>query len=146
WIRDDLGRVAYEAHVYFDANGSGKYDRSYAEEARLDPRTARRGHERVQPFLEWCDRNSAVGVIGEFGVPWNDPGWLPVLEDFLTEVRRRDIKACAWAGGDYWGDYPLSLQARDGQDVATLKRIAWHNSQSAVRATARSRRQGPAGG
>lgn len=145
WVHDDLGRIAYEAHVYFDANGSGKYERSYAEETRLDPRTAHRGRERMQPFLEWCDRNSAVGVIGEFGVPWSDPGWMPVLEEFLMEVRRHDIKACAWAGGDYWGDYPLSLQARDGQDVATLKRLAWHNSQSASPLMARPPRPGPAG-
>jgi endoglucanase len=144
WVTDRLGRIAYEAHVYFDSNGSGKYEQSFAEETLADPNAAARGRERVQPFLEWCDRNRAVGVIGEFGVPWSDPGWLPVLEDFLTEVRRHNIKACAWAGGDYWGDYPLSLQARDGQDVAPLQRIAWHNSQSAYPLVAQPRSKGRA--
>ena len=130
WITDELNRTAYEAHVYFDSDGSGKYVRSFAEEARLDPTAGQRGYERIQTFVNWCERNKAVGVIGEFGVPWADPGWLPVLEQFLTEIRRRKIKACAWAGGQYWGDYNLSLEARDNRDVAPLQLITWHNSQS----------------
>ncbi len=130
WVVDNLGRTAYEAHVYFDADGSGKYVDSFAEEARRDSRVSLRGRDRIQAFAAWCERNGAVGVIGEFGVPWNDQGWLPVLEQFLLETRRRDIKAYAWAGGDYWGDYNLSLEARRGGDVATLKRIVVHNRQA----------------
>jgi endoglucanase len=34
WISDPLGRVAYESHAYFDADGSGHYDASYGEELR----------------------------------------------------------------------------------------------------------------
>jgi hypothetical protein len=34
WIRDPLGRVAYESHAYFDSDGSGRYDASYADELR----------------------------------------------------------------------------------------------------------------
>jgi hypothetical protein len=32
WIHDPAGDVAYEAHAYFDADGSGRYATSYAEE------------------------------------------------------------------------------------------------------------------
>jgi hypothetical protein len=32
WIRDPLHRVAYESHAYFDSDGSGRYDASYASE------------------------------------------------------------------------------------------------------------------
>jgi hypothetical protein len=34
WISDPLHRVAYESHAYFDSDGSGHYDASYAEELR----------------------------------------------------------------------------------------------------------------
>ncbi|NJC65509.1 glycoside hydrolase family 5 protein [Planosporangium flavigriseum] len=38
WIRDPLGRVAYESHAYFDSDGSGRYLASYADEVRrVDP-------------------------------------------------------------------------------------------------------------
>jgi hypothetical protein len=32
WISDPLGRVRYEAHQYWDADRSGRYARSYADE------------------------------------------------------------------------------------------------------------------
>lgn len=35
WISDPAGRVLYEAHQYFDAEGSGVYGRSYAAELQL---------------------------------------------------------------------------------------------------------------
>lgn len=130
WINDSLNRIAYEAHVYFDSDSSGKYVRSFAQEQQLDPRTKHRGHQRIQPFINWCERHNVVGVIGEFGVPWDDNGWLPVLEQFLSEIRRRHIKACAWSGGQFWGDYNLSMQPRGGYDVPPLTLTAWHNSQA----------------
>jgi hypothetical protein len=34
WVRDPLGRVAYESHAYFDSDGSGRYAAGYAEEVR----------------------------------------------------------------------------------------------------------------
>jgi endoglucanase len=130
WITDSLNRIAYEAHVYFDSDSSGKYVRSFAQEQQLDSLAGQRGYQRIQPFANWCESHNVVGVIGEFGIPWNDPGWLPVLEQFLSETRRRNIKACAWAGGQYWGDYNLSMQPRGGYDVAPLTLTAWHNSQA----------------
>lgn len=129
WINDTINRTAYEAHVYFDSDGSGTYVKSFDQEAQIDRFAGQRGRERLQPFLNWCERYGVVGVIGEFGVPWGDPGWLPVLDEFLSEVRRRNIKACAWAGGRYWGDYTLSLERRNGHDAAPLRQIRWHNSQ-----------------
>ncbi len=110
WIEDPLQRVAYEAHVYFDRDGSGRYHLSFAEELELDPAAALRGRTRLAPFLDWCERGGVPGVVGEFGLPWKDSDWHPILEDFLALLGERGIEACAWAGGDWWGDYPLSLQ------------------------------------
>lgn len=121
WIDDPLERTAYEAHVYFDADGSGRYVASFAEELAADPGAAQRGRRRLEPFAAWCTRNGVRGVVGEFGVPWYDEGWLPVLDDFLDSVEAHRMTACAWAGGDWWGDYVLSLQPRDGREVAPLR-------------------------
>lgn len=121
WIDDPLDRTAYEAHVYFDADGSGRYVLSYADELAIDPKAAARGRGRLAPFAAWCRRNRVRGVVGEFGVPWYDEGWLPVLDDFLAAIEAHGMTACAWAGGDWWGDYPLSLQPRNGLEVAPLR-------------------------
>ena len=110
WINDPLDRTAYEAHVYFDSDASGRYVLSFADELRADPGAGWRGRERLLPFLDWCQRGGAIGVIGEFGIPWQDPSWGPVLEGFLAEVEANDLTVCAWAGGEWWGTYPLSLQ------------------------------------
>lgn len=40
WIRDPRGRVAYDAHAYFDADGSGRYTASYATELTQAQQTA----------------------------------------------------------------------------------------------------------
>ncbi|MGZ4650667.1 MAG: glycoside hydrolase family 5 protein [Kineosporiaceae bacterium] len=40
WIRDPLGDVAYEAHAYFDADGSGHYALPYAAELAAASRAA----------------------------------------------------------------------------------------------------------
>lgn len=121
WVDDPLERTAYEAHVYFDADSSGRYMLSYSDELTMDPDAAARGRQRLEPFAAWCERNGVRGVVGEFGVPWYDEGWLPVLDDFLTAVQTQGMTACAWAGGDWWGDYPLSLQSRGGREVAPLR-------------------------
>ena len=60
------------------------------------------------------------GVIGEFGVPWFERRWLPVLDGFLDRAKEKQMTAVAWAGGDWWGEYPLSLQPRNDQDVGPL--------------------------
>ena len=123
WIDDPLGRTVYEAHVYFDSDGSGRYQATFAQELQLDPGLAMRGVQRLEPFARWCREGGAYGVIGEFGVPWYDQGWIPVLERFLKRVDEADMSAIAWAGGDWWGDYPLSLQPRGDTEVAPLKAI-----------------------
>ena len=110
WISDPLGRTVYEAHCYFDSNGSGKYTRSFSRELDEDKRLINRGVERVRPFLDWCSRNRVTGMIGEFGVPAKDPAWEEVLRRFLSVVDDAAMEAVYWAGGEWWGRYPLSIQ------------------------------------
>ncbi len=67
WIRDPARRVVYEAHLYFDADGSGKYALGYADELRDDAQLPLRGVLRLRGFLAWCRRNQVAGFLGEFG-------------------------------------------------------------------------------
>lgn len=110
WIQDPLGRTVYEAHCYFDSSGKGKYVRSFAKEYDEDPRIMNRGVERVMPFIDWCRRNRVAGMIGEFGVPANDPAWEEVVRRFLRALDDAAMEAVYWAAGEWWGRYPLSIQ------------------------------------
>lgn len=53
WIDDPVDRVRYEAHHYWDRDGSGHYQRSYAEEVQ-DARSRGYGCERWPPPGERC--------------------------------------------------------------------------------------------
>ena len=111
WIVDPEDNVVYEAHCYFDADSSGKYRRSFRSES-LKADVEQRGLSRIRPFLKWCKKNKVKGFVGEFGVP-ADPGWRRVTERVVEECIRADVSACIWAAGEWWGDYPLSVQPRD---------------------------------
>jgi endoglucanase len=52
WIRDPSKQVVYEAHCYFDRDGSGEYNLTFREELGRDPKLLDRGAERVKPFLD----------------------------------------------------------------------------------------------
>jgi endoglucanase len=113
WVNDPTGRTVYEAHCYFDHDYSGKYGLSYEEEVRRDASTVRRGRKLVAPFIDWCQRNHVMGFIGEVGVP-STPGWLSVLQDFMSTMTASRMPVCYWAAGEWWGKYPLSIQPRAG--------------------------------
>lgn len=113
WIEDRANRVMYEAHCYLDADASGKYRRSFADELRDDPDLLSRGVRRFAIFRDWCRRNDATGFVGEFGIPGAGAGWRDVLERLLKALCETSMSACYWAAGEWWHDYPLSVQPRD---------------------------------
>ena len=116
WVDD--ANVFYEAHCYFDADGSGKYTTAHAAERRRDPGLRDRGVRRAAPFLEWCARAGSRGFLGEFGVPAGpDPaedGWRGVLRPFLRELAGAGVPGCLWAAGEWWGEYPLNAHPAGG--------------------------------
>jgi endoglucanase len=114
WIKDAAGKVAYEAHCYFDHDGSGHYAKSYAAERAADPNLARRPAERLRAFVSWCQENKAAGFVGEFGVPGNDEGWLDLMRSFIGSLDEAGMSGCYWAAGEWWANYVLSLQPRKG--------------------------------
>jgi len=109
WIEDPTHRIAYEAHCYFDHDSSGKHRLSFDDELERDPKLHDRGRRRVTPFIDWCARNRVEGIVGEFSAP-RDVRWRQVMTPFLDAVRDADMNSISWAAGDWWGDYPLSLQ------------------------------------
>jgi endoglucanase len=116
-VIDIANKFKYEAHVYFDWSGSGAYDMSYDDDGAY-PNI---GIDRVNVFLNWLKARGAKGFIGEYGVPDTDVRWLTVLENFLAHLEANTIGGTCWAGGPWWGDYPLSVEPRNGQDQPQME-------------------------
>ncbi|TWT32997.1 glycoside hydrolase family 5 protein [Blastopirellula retiformator] len=112
WINDPAQRTMYEAHAYFDSDASGKYAESFAEEAKRDPHIAQRPSKTLEPFLNWCQRNHVYGFVGEIGVP-NEPQWLELLAEACRLIHEANASVSYWAAGEWWGDYPLSVQPKN---------------------------------
>ena len=119
WINDPAGNFWYEAHEYFDHDYSGTYTESYDTELNANPNLANIGPMRLAPFVEWCTNNSAKCYVGEYGIPNDGPAangvvpdarWLTVLDNFLAALDAAGLPGTYWAAGEWWGDYPLSIQ------------------------------------
>jgi endoglucanase len=126
-VHDPAGKVLYAAHQYFDGDQSGTYRNSYDAD-RAYPTI---GADRIQPFLDWLGARSARGVITEYGVPADDARWRDVLDAFLVKVDGdpRLLGGTYWAAGPWWGpDYPLSVEAVNGQDRPQMAVLSKHPS------------------
>lgn len=113
WIEDQVGPVIYEAHIYFDHDTSGEYTKSYDDEQKIDRKLDKRATQRITPFLNWCKKNSARGLVGEVGCP-ADLRWKPHFQTTASLSLREKIPVCCWAAGPWWGEYPLSVQPVGG--------------------------------
>ncbi len=123
-IVDPVGNMLYEAHQYFDRDGSGTYGSSYDADGAYPTI----GVDRLKPFLDWLKAHNARGFLGEYGVPDNDPRWLAVLDNFLGTLDTAGIGGTYWAGGPWWGDYPLSIEPRAGQGRPQMPILVQHLS------------------
>jgi uncharacterized protein (TIGR03437 family) len=110
WITDPANNFLYEAHEYFDSDESGTYALSYDLELQKNPNLANIGPTRLAPFVSWCTSNKVRGYLGEYGIPNSDPRWLTVLDKFLTSIDQAGFPGTYWAGGEWWGNYALSVQ------------------------------------
>lgn len=103
---DPQQKIVFEAHGYFDKNNSGTYTNGYEE---VDYR------KRFLPFLEWCATNNATGLIGEFGVPYNehssgDPRYMDVLDGALQLFKSYGVNATYWCAGAMYESNSLTCQ------------------------------------
>jgi endoglucanase len=122
WVTDPANNVVYEAHQYFDKDGSGTYVQSYDADGAYPTI----GVDRAKPFVEWLKERGARGFIGEFGVPDNDPRWLTVMDDFMAYLSENGVGGTYWAGGPWWGNYPLSVEPREGRDRPQMQVLTKH--------------------
>jgi endoglucanase len=119
-LNDPDNKLIYEAHQYFDSNHSGTYQGSYDSD-RAYPDI---GINSVRPFADWLHAHHVRGIITEFGVPNSDPRWLEVIDRLLPWLAQNDIPWVYWAGGPWWGDYPLSAEPKDGVDAPIMAILA----------------------
>ncbi len=121
-VNDPAANLIYEAHQYFDSDGSGTYRQAYDQDGAYPSI----GADRLKPFTDWLIARNARGFIGEFGVPDNDPRWLVVLDQFLTAMDNAGLSGTYWAGGPWWGNDPLAIEPRSGQDRPQLPILVKH--------------------
>ena len=56
-------------------------------------------------------------MLGEYGVPDDDPRWLETLENLLIYLRDNGVPGTYWSAGPRWGDYKLAVQPSDNYTV-----------------------------
>ncbi len=120
WINDPEKNIMYEAHQYFDRDCSGTYEDTYADLTFVVNDLPNRGVELTTGFVNWCNKYKVRGFIGEFGVPNNDARWMKVLDNFMKLLQENGVSSTYWAGGTGWGNYPLSIQPRNGGDAMQM--------------------------
>ncbi len=123
-LKDQSNNLMYEAHQYFDRDGSGTYNESY-DASGAYPMI---GADRVQVFSDWLNTKGVRGSITEYGVPNNDPRWQVVLDNFLSKLDAAGIGGTYWAGGPWWGTYSLSSEPSNGQDKPVIAVLIKHLS------------------
>lgn len=121
-VKDALDNIVYEAHLYFDKDGSGTYRGSYdAEKAYADI-----GEKRLGSFVSWLEANNAKGFIGEFGVPSGDPRWQVVLDNFLETLNEYGLSGTYWGAGSWFNGYDVGLLDKAGNAKASLGTLLDH--------------------
>ncbi len=121
-VKDALNRVVYEAHVYFDDNGSGTYKGSYDQEGAY----ADIGAQKLRSFIGWLNDHNAQGFIGEFSVPSDDPRWQVVLDRFLQVMEENELSGTYWGAGSMFNGYDMGLIDKKGQPTPSMATLVKH--------------------
>ena len=93
WLRDNYNlhlkvqgtNVIFDAHQYFDANGSGYYAQTYDAQGA----TPTTGVDDLTPYLSWVSAMGVKGFLGEFVCPKMMRGggrYLPMLSRRLIRL------------------------------------------------------------
>ena len=151
---DPANNFMYEAHQYFDSDESGTYRQSYDAELARNPDLLNVGKTRVSHFVAWCQSNRVRGIVDEFGIPYNDPRWAAVLENFFGVLDAAGMDGAYWAAGEWWpldrsAFHPAHREfhagpAADGDLAGAPRRRVFDSALGGV-AQRRARRAGVAG-
>lgn len=110
-LKDPSNNLIFSAHLYFDEDASGRYQKTLGQ--HFDPDIA---VKRVQPFVQWLEKNGKRGQIGEAGFPAGDPRWNQAMDRLLAYLQEKCVPLAYWSAGSAWGDYSLSVEPVDGRD------------------------------
>jgi len=102
-IVDPMDNLAFEAHMYFDGDGSGK-DRDCVNEDV--------GVQRLTKFTGWLRTNKKRGFLGEFATG-TSATCLTALGNVLNFVQTYSDVYMGWAwwgAGPRWGNYMFTLE------------------------------------
>ena len=92
-LKDPSNKLIFQCHQYFDHDSAGSYGSrdengvfipSTYEAEQATPQT---GVERIRPFVEWLRKYDLKGIVGEYGIPDDDPRWNVVLENMLRYMQ-----------------------------------------------------------
>ncbi len=118
-IKDPYNHLLYEAHVYGDTDDSGTHY-VWSEEAAAGV-TVQTIAQRMVVFTGWCQAKHFACMIGEVGVGNDDPNWNTELANGLTAMQSGGMRSFTyWAGGPWWGSYPMSLEPTSAGDAPQM--------------------------
>lgn len=129
-IADPARNFVYEIHQYLDSDSSG---------TKKDCVDADVGERRLAEVTRWMRQQKARAILAEFGVV-PTPVCLAALDNLLGFLRKNGdvwVGWTYWAGGDWWGNYPFSIQPKDGtprpQSAVLQRHIASYRRPSRAR-------------
>jgi endoglucanase len=101
-VSDPINNFVFEVHQYFDTNYSG---------TSPDCPDLTAGTSTFTAFIAWAQQNNYKAYLGEFAGGYNSNCSI-VINNCLTLLNSNDVFIGWnwWAGGDYWGNYILSIQ------------------------------------
>ena len=71
----------------------------------------------MRPFVDWLKRHGKRGMVGEYGVPGDDPRWLECLDLFLDFLAENGVEGTYWAAGARWNKYILGVHPEENYTV-----------------------------
>ena len=127
-MTDPNNNLVFEAHQYFDSDGSGNYTSNTVSGNGANSQT---GVTLITPFVTWAKNNKVKAMVGEYGVPNNadQTNWNTLLTNFLTYLQTNCVMGTYWAGGPAWGTNALSCEptnnyTTDASQMAVLENFS----------------------
>ena len=115
-LHDVSNNLIYEAHAYGDQDNSGTHF-SWAEVVAAGV-TVQTMATRINVFAGWCTATHVKCMIGEVGTGNDDPNWNVGLGNGIAAMIAGGLTSFTyWAGGPWWGSYPLSIEPQNNVDA-----------------------------
>jgi endoglucanase len=115
-IEDPMDNFAFEIHQYLDADFSGTNATCTRTKDAVDA---------VKAVTDWLRQHGFYGYLGEFGGT-SSPDCLEGISEMAAYINKHKgiwLGWAAWAAGDWWGNYPLSLQPKNGIDKPQMEML-----------------------